>query len=120
MSPRALKTVLVALQFFSEEMLQLYGTFGARERFKQEFGDIEPLDYQEVDELAEELREDQEKAQRDPWGEDPMYPREDWRQALAADETALGYWAWVDATRMMTGDDEDHEQRSKTGDGRTP
>lgn len=30
-----------------------------------------------------------------PWGEHPQHPVEDWKYAVANDDTRLGYWAWV-------------------------
>lgn len=33
--------------------------------------------------------------ERDPWGEDPEYPRKDWKHEVANDDTQLGYWDWV-------------------------
>jgi len=36
---------------------------------------------------------------RDPWGNDPCYPRADWQHEVAENNTSLGYWEWVDAQR---------------------
>ncbi len=29
------------------------------------------------------------------WGQHPVFPRPDWREEVANDDTLLGYWAWV-------------------------
>lgn len=43
-----------------------------------------------VDELAEKY------AGKDGgWGQHPVFPRPDWREEVANDDTLLGYWAWV-------------------------
>lgn len=31
----------------------------------------------------------------DPWGEDPAYPRADWRYEVAENNTNQGYWEWA-------------------------
>jgi hypothetical protein len=36
---------------------------------------------------------------RDWWGEDKDFPLADWRYAVANDDTRLGYWEWVEASR---------------------
>jgi len=30
------------------------------------------------------------------WDEDPDHSSEDWKSAVAADDTRQGYWEWVD------------------------
>lgn len=34
--------------------------------------------------------------ERDHWGSDEKYPREDWQYLVSNNETSLGYWDWVD------------------------
>ena len=29
------------------------------------------------------------------WGEHPDWPRQDWRQEVASEDTQVGYWEWV-------------------------
>jgi hypothetical protein len=44
------------------------------------------LSEQELAEFYDEL---------EGWGEHPTYKMIDWRDAVARDETRLGYWSWV-------------------------
>lgn len=37
----------------------------------------------------------------DPWGEDPDYPRVNWRYEVGEEETSLGYWDWVETQRAQ-------------------
>jgi hypothetical protein len=46
------------------------------------------LSFHDLGELYDEL---------ECWGEHPSYKMIDWRNAVAADDTRLGYWAWVAA-----------------------
>jgi hypothetical protein len=46
--------------------------------------------------------------ERDPWGEDPDYPRADWRYQVANGDTNQGYWEWVEHEKEIhedAGDD---------------
>ena len=36
---------------------------------------------------------------RDPWGEDPEWPRKDWARECSENDTSLGYWDWVDSQK---------------------
>lgn len=43
-----------------------------------------------VEELAE-----RHKGADGAWGQHPDFPRSDWQQAVAEDDTLQGYWQWV-------------------------
>ena len=60
-------------------------------------------------ELAHFIVKEEEKAARDPWGEDPEYPRDDWRHAAGDNDTSLGYWDWVDHEREIAEDEENED-----------
>ena len=55
LTDRELATVLAALRFWQEEMLDDGGAYGARDRSPEHFHDVEPLERAEVDALCEEL-----------------------------------------------------------------
>lgn len=44
-------------------------------------------------------------APRDPWQDNPAYSREDWRYAVANDDTVLGYLEWVEHGRERDASD---------------
>jgi hypothetical protein len=43
------------------------------------------------------------------WGEHPDFPVDDWQQAVASDDTRLGYWSSVKAQIEEAEDEEDVE-----------
>jgi len=37
------------------------------------------------------------------WDPDPNYPVEDWKAEVAANETRLGYWDWIESKHELEG-----------------
>lgn len=44
------------------------------------------------------------------WGEFPGHPRSDWREEAMADNTILGYWAWVSNQIQVHGVGEENDE----------
>lgn len=52
----------------------------------------EPADAAKRQQLMRKARDLQ---RADAWGSMPEFPRDEWRRAVSAGETNLGYWQWV-------------------------
>lgn len=52
----------------------------------------------------------------DVWGEHPDYPREDWGNEAADNDTSLGYWEWVAHKVEADGNGFDGEEETEGED----